>query len=171
MKGKGTEIHNVFERARLDLQAETRAQNEAMKMQIREEYFKNIHIKTLEQQLARSPESKPEANLNGNRRNIFSERVRVANFFFLLSQPITEEDLITRRFDIVTDLAALCLLRELPVQGNPPPSLGDIEKPSGDKMDLLIDPVLTSLKVSSTQCLFCLGDNHLCYKDQTRKFS
>lgn len=66
LKGNGTEIHNVFERARLDLQAETRAQNEAMKMQIREEYFKNIHIKTLEQQLARSPESKPKANLNGN---------------------------------------------------------------------------------------------------------
>lgn len=85
LKGKGTEIHNAFERARLDLQVETRAQNKAMKMQIREEYFKNIHIKTLEQQLARSPESKPEANFNGNQRKIFPERVRVANFFFLLS--------------------------------------------------------------------------------------
>ena len=57
------------------------------------------------------------------------------------------------------------------MRGNPPLSLKDIEKPSGNKMDLLIDPVLTSLKVSSTQCLFCLGNNHLCYKDQTRKFS
>lgn len=85
LKGKGTEIHNAFERARLDLQVETRAQNKAMKMQIKEEYFKNIHIKTLEQQLARSPESKPEANFNGNQRKIFPERVRVANFFFLLS--------------------------------------------------------------------------------------
>ena len=50
-----------------------RASYEAMKMQIRGKYFKTIHIKTLEQQLARSPESKPEANFNGNRRNIFPE--------------------------------------------------------------------------------------------------
>ena len=57
------------------------------------------------------------------------------------------------------------------MRGNPPQSLEDIEKPSGDKKDLLIDPVLTLLKVSSMQYLFCLGDNHLCYKDQTRKFS
>lgn len=171
LKAKGTEIHNAFERARLDLQAETRAQNEAMKLQIREEYFKTIHIKTLEQQLARSPDSKTKVNLNRNQRNICPERVRIANFFFLSSQPMTEEDLLTRRFDIVTDMAALCSLRELLVRGNPPPSFEDIEKPSEDKSDMLIDPVLSSLKVSSTHCLFCLGDNHLCYKDQTRKFS
>lgn len=79
--------------------------------------------------------------------------------------------MITRHFDIVTDLTALCSLRELPVRDNPPSSFEDIKKPSGDKMDMLIGPALSSLKVSSTQYLFCLGDNHLCYKDQTRKFS
>lgn len=53
------------------------------------------------------------------------------------------------------------------MRDNPPPSLEDTEKPSGHKMDILIDPTLSLLKVSSTQCLFCLDDNHLCYKDRT----
>lgn len=51
LKEKGTEIHNAFERAKLDLQAETRAQNEAMKILIREEYFKTIHTKVLNNSL------------------------------------------------------------------------------------------------------------------------
>ena len=95
MKEKETKIYNIFEHARLDLQAKMQAQNKAMKIQIREEYYKamkiqireeyfktTIHIKTLELQLTRSFESKPKANLNGNQRNIFPEQVQVANFFF-----------------------------------------------------------------------------------------
>lgn len=150
LKGKGTKIHNVFEYIKLDLQAETRAQNEAMKIWIREEYFKTIHIKSLEQQLARSPKSKLVANFNRNQRNVFPEQVQVANFFFSSLQPITEEDLITCRFNIVTNLTALCSLRELPVQDNPPSFFEDIEKPSEDQIDMLINPTLSLLKVSST---------------------
>ena len=57
------------------------------------------------------------------------------------------------------------------MQGNPSLSLKDIKKLSENKIDPLIDPVLALLKVSNMQCLFCFGNNHLCYKDQTRKFS
>ncbi len=49
LKRKGTEINNAFERAKLDLLAKTQAQNEAMKIRIREKYFKTIHTKSLEQ--------------------------------------------------------------------------------------------------------------------------
>lgn len=35
--------------------------------------------------------------------------------------------MITPRFDIVTDMAALYSLRERPVRGNPSPSLEEIE--------------------------------------------
>lgn len=142
-----------------------------MKIRIREEYFKTIHTKSLEQQLVTSSESKPTANFNGNQRNIFPERVRVVIFFFSLSQPITEEDLIICYFDILINLAALCSQQELPVQDNLLLSFEDIEKSNEEKIDMLIDPALSLLKVSITQCFFCLGDNHFCYKDQTRKFS
>ncbi len=59
-------MHNVFERTRLHLQTETQAQNADIKMWIKEEYFKTIYIKIFEQQLARSHEFKPKANLNRN---------------------------------------------------------------------------------------------------------
>ncbi len=50
-------------------------------------------------------------------------------------------------------------------------SFKDMKKPNRDKTDILIDPVLSSLKVSSTKYLFYLGNNHLFCKDQTRKLS
>lgn len=57
------------------------------------------------------------------------------------------------------------------MQGNFFLSLEDIEKLSENKIDPFIDPVLTLLKVLSMQCIFCFGNNHLCCKDQPRKFS
>ncbi len=64
----GTGMYDEYKRARLDLQAEYRAQDEATKVRIREEYFNTIHTQTLERQLAESlefePQSEPELNPN-----------------------------------------------------------------------------------------------------------
>lgn len=45
---KINKIYSAFKRAKLDLQAKMQVYNEDIKMQIREKYFKNIHIKTFE---------------------------------------------------------------------------------------------------------------------------
>lgn len=138
-----------------------------MKIWIREEYFKIIHTKSLEQQLARLLDSKLVANFNENQKNIFLKSLWIANFFLLLSQSIIEQDLINCHFDIVNNLIALYFLQKLSMQDNLPSFFKDIKKPSRDKMNMLINLVLSLLKVLSTQCFFCLGNNFFCYKNQT----
>lgn len=172
-KGTGTEMHDNYERARLDLQAEERAQDTAMKVRLRNEYFRTIHTQTLDRQLAGAVNNlqykQPQEN-STSIRSVFPERTRVADAFFFSKDPFNEEDLLTRRFNIISDLAALCSLRELPVRRKShSPVRREITKESD--VEMFIDPTLFPLKISSKQCLFCLGDIELSYEDRVRHFS
>lgn len=72
-------MHANHERARLNLQAEERAQSRAKLTQLRDEYFANSQMQCLGQQL--DGELKPQEDMIG-RELVFPERARIANAFF-----------------------------------------------------------------------------------------
>ena len=83
----------------------------------------NVHSENLERQLKTLDNPKLEALCEKNfvgREYPFSERARIANTFFFSSNPISEEDLLTHRRNIIADLVALCSRREVLVRKNSP---------------------------------------------------
>ena len=71
---------------------------------------------------------------------------------------------------IVSDLVPLCFQREIPDK-NVRKSRFPKTKPDCKKngVEMIVNPI--ELKISNTQCLYCLGDNHLSHENRTRQFS
>ena len=102
-KAQGTDLHQKYQRAKLDLQAEERAQRVAMKIRCREDYFEDIHTQNLERQLGGTLTNFEINNTESSisRNYVFPERERIAKMFFLSSKPVDEEDLMARRRDCI----------------------------------------------------------------------
>lgn len=113
-KAKGTPRYAQHNRARLDLVAERKAQTKALETQLRDEYFDNVHTKSLSQQLDETlRNSEPKTHQEDSRKYTFSERARVANAFFP-SKSVSDADILTGRLNIISDLVTLCAKQELP---------------------------------------------------------
>lgn len=80
-----------------------------------------------------------------------------------------ETNSLTASVNKTGQIATLCAKRELPQRPSQSPKR-QTESPEND-VELILDPILFPLEVSSTQCLFYLGDSYLSYGDRIRQFS
>ncbi|KAI9765002.1 MAG: hypothetical protein M1840_007924 [Geoglossum simile] len=185
-KGKGTELYDRYYRLKLDLDSEEKFQESLMERDLRDQYFKTVHTTALERQLSvTSTPSTSSASTTSSPsyigeetptrvEHLFQERTRVADALFFSSKDITEQELLEHRINIISDLTALCFLRETQNKRSSTLSKADRvakEEVDEEKIEELIDPNLFPLVCPSTQCLFCLGNECLSYGARTYSFS
>jgi hypothetical protein len=160
-----------------------------MEKDLRDQYFKTVHTTALERQLSAtstpstssvcsaSTASSPSyfgEEIPARVEHLFQERTRVADALFFSSKDITEQELLELRINIISDLTALCFLRETQNQSSSILSKANREakeEVDEEKIEELIDPNLFPLVCPSTQCLFCLGNECLSYGARTYLFS
>jgi hypothetical protein len=195
-KGKGTELYNQYHRSKLDLDSEEKFQESVMEKDIRDQYFRTVHTTALERQLSVTSTSSMSSMSSTSStfstpttsspfyfetptrvEHLFQERTRVADALFFSKDNI-EQELLDRRISIISDLTALCFLREtrnqkgsILLKANEKAEEEAYEKVDEEKSEELIDPNLFPLVCPSTQCLFCLGNECLSYGARTYSFS
>src|SRR5579862_2541932 len=126
-KGKGTELYDRYHRSKLDLDSEEKYQESVMERDLRDQYFKTVHTTALERQLSATSTPSTSSMCSASTasspsyigeetptrvEHLFQERTRVADALFFSSKDITEQRLLERRINIISDLTALCFLRE-----------------------------------------------------------
>lgn len=150
-KAHGSPLLQEYERAKIDLKAETVAACRDKINELRAKYFADSHKQNLVRQLngdtAGLDSSHPD--IPTNKTLVFSERAQVANAFFFTGS-LSEVELLVRR-ETISNLVALCHLREPARESQPSKK----QEKSSD-VEMIIGP--NSLKILSTQCLFCFSD-------------
>jgi hypothetical protein len=174
-RGAGSELYQQYRRVQLDLINEQKAQEYMKKAELRDQYFNTIHSTALQQQLSATGTGSPiEEREVLERIYVFPERTRIADALFFSPKPVDRLELSEQRIQIITDLTALCSLREVRRRGNPRP----IREAKAEKIEKVeeivearIDPSLYPLICPNAQCLFCLGDEGLLRKDREHTFA
>lgn len=167
----GSDLFDQYKRAKLDQQAESVALCQAKSDQFRAEYFANSHKQTLLQQLNGNTawlDHSFQDNLTG-REFFFPERAQVANAFFF-AEPLSEQNYLVLRRETISSLVDLCHLRE-PNTTRKSQSSEKQEESRDDDVEMITDPGLFPLKISSTQCLFCIGDTFLTVGKRKKNFT
>lgn len=142
---KGTPLYAQHNRTRLDLVAERKAQTKALETQLRDEYFDNVHTKSLPQQLDETlRDFEPKTHQEDSRKYTFSERARVSKCVLPLKNPLATQ---------IYWLAVSILYRTWSLYAQsksfPKDHLNwQKDKPNSPENKIVIDPVLFTLKLS-----------------------
>jgi Protein of unknown function (DUF3435) len=166
-KAKGTEIYLKHKKVSLELSSEISHQKTLLLKEVRKEFFRTIDTQEVERQLTGSTSISSESKYTGTGtiNYTFEERCKVAEMLFTQNEDLAEPD-VALRVRAVTSLVALCKLREEPRRRKQPPS----QKWAICDVEDIPEPDLFPLMCTGTQCLFCLGDEHLSYSARTFSF-
>ena len=154
------------------------------KVEFREDYFDTmpgVEIdKQIDQLLGKSPDIDSEDVVEEWNPPIpeypFLEQARIADAFFGPdAESLDGERALARRIQVVTDMAALCKLRESPRRGKPF-NWNKVEEVGDDVEDTKpvkpsSPPPPASPKPSSDQCPFCFFEDGLSATDRMRRYS
>jgi Protein of unknown function (DUF3435) len=174
-KSKGTKIHNLYQKAEADLRREKIRLRRSALQESRRQFFETIETKDVNEQLDLSKldldkESwKPEMVEHD-----LEERRRIAQMLCTEPSDLTEEASLERRICTIEAMVAFCHVREAPCQKRSKPCrdwglLKTVEKVSS--VDTGPTASQFPMICTSTQCLFCLGNNQLSYESRTFCFS
>jgi hypothetical protein len=165
---KGTELHDRYKQLSWALGNERKYLKTLALDETREQYFRTIDTQEVERQLTRPSTGLEIIPTHTDVVNhTFEERSRVADRLFIFTEKWTSHDVCELRASVIKDLAKLCSLREAPRQGR----LLTSHKWDIEEIEDATKPDLFPLICPSTQCLFCLGDEHLSYAARAFSFS
>ncbi|KAI9773157.1 MAG: hypothetical protein M1840_008278 [Geoglossum simile] len=164
---KDTEIYCQYQLLKKELLVEIQRQRQERLCNERKQFFNTIDSREIQQQFSGlsssgTDEKQIDIDVEARAQHISKERTRIADGLFRLSADSTDQERYGLRVQVLTDLVALCRQRESPSQERSPHN--DLDKISDTP-----EPDLLPIACLSTQCLFCLGDNHL--SNHTRTFS
>jgi hypothetical protein len=156
------------------------------KVEFREDYFDampGVEIdKQIDQLLGKDPDTDSEDVVEEWKPPIpeypFPEQARIADAFFGPdAESLDGERALARRIQVVTDMAALCKLRESSRRGKPF-NWNKVEEtadavPHPDVEDTKASPPLSPIspRPSADQCPFCFFDGGLLEKDRLRPYA
>lgn len=160
-KAEGTEMYKDYTHASAALRREITYRKNSAFGGSRNEYFRTIDTKELEEQLIDPLLIEPERKYSDSEvvKHRFEERSRIAEMLCDLPSHLTKQERLDRRIKAIKDLTALCSLREVPRQDRLPSGhrWGILSEEEALKSDLF------PTTCTSTQCLFCLGNDQLSY--------
>ena len=180
-----TDIHKEYTKAQHALSAARRYCASAALRDVREEYFRTVDTKDLDAQFSRLPphlladQTNPAQSIEGRLRHRpqrpdllpasptkhhFRERSRLSELLFEDTSSLYPTEQLARRIDAITNMAALCHLREAKRQERP-----QVVVPASPLSPKASNKPLKVPRICPpTQCIFCLGDEAL--PDETREF-
>ncbi|KAL6722251.1 hypothetical protein ACLMJK_001358 [Lecanora helva] len=185
---KGTETLEAYMKARSTLAAAKRRISAAALRKAREDYFSTVDTKDLNEQFSQlSPDAlasqtnpalsveerlrvrPPRSELLPVRkpRYTLGERSRLAELLFEDATNLSSTELLSRRIEAISNMAALCHRRE--VKKKPRPRVPKTSPPTPKPE--IPTPLNLSIICPDTQCIFCLGDEALPPATRVRHFA
>lgn len=188
---RGTEVYESYKQAQRALNAARRYGSKSTLKDAREEYFRTISTKDLDEQYSRLPtklgasETTPAEAVEKTFKNrtekpqflpsaavthTFKETTRLAELLFEDTSTLSRTAKLDRRIEAIATMTALCSLRE-------PRRRERSSKASEENADCLpqSQSMQSSLEIPrkclTTQCIFCLGDTALSNADRAFCFS
>ena len=182
-----TGIHKDYVEAQRALNAARRHCATAALREAREEYFRTVDTRDLDAQFSRlapsllTDKTNPAQSIEGRLRNRprrsdllpesptqhhFRERSRLAELLFEDISSLSKTEQLARRIETITNMAALCHLRE--VKRQQPPRAAQPASPVSKSPK---EPLKLTRVCLPNQCIFCLGDTALPDKMRVFEFS
>ena len=169
-KAKGTELHELYLKANLQLKNEKNKLYSSAKKEFRQQFFDTIDTNEVNEQLNLSlldldrKDWKPEMV-----EHEMAERKQMADLFCYQTTGLTDEAKLDHRICTIQALVDFCKVQEAPRRRRLPPNrdwglvahcgLGEVEAPR---------PPPNPQSCLNTQCIFCLGNQQL--RPETRFF-
>lgn len=162
-QGLGKQLKNAEKSLRTELEAAHR-----------KDYFYRIHNEMMKRQLQRHLDKtmaeQDTEELEPVVQHQLEERMRVQQVLCDLSKDLSPQDIVTRKILAINLMTALASRQELqtrkPRSTSPDKDMVKTSPPSDPFSQLDKIPLI----LGKTQCIICIGNERLQYKDQTRAF-